>query len=75
MEAAREAQLHGLMERGFSPQEAAQYCDGVSSLEDLVELITSDADALDRDDAAVDSISSGGRIDSRTGGSSMCVIA
>ena len=45
-EEAREAQLAALVERGFAPSEAAQYCDGTSSIEELVELMSSDEHAL-----------------------------
>ena len=46
-EAQREAQLASLLAQGFDAHEAAPYCDGVTPVEDLAWLMTSDAAALD----------------------------
>lgn len=84
-EAAKEAQLAALIERGFPPSEAAQYCDGTSSLEALVELMSSDDHALeelptDADiDAGEDEVSGAGShrrgADRTGGGSNFCIVS
>ena len=51
-EQAREAQLLELMGRGVSAQEAAQYCDGVTAVDELAALIASDAAALEAGEEA-----------------------
>ena len=83
-EAAKEAQLCGLLEQyGLSAQEAAPYCDGVTPIEELAALIRSDADALERsdgaatdaDDAAEGAMERGGGGGGGGGGSSFCVVS
>ena len=81
MEAAREAQLASLMERGFSAQEAAQYCDGTSSVDDLEALIQEDTAVLDGDadadgEAMLDEPNAGHAATATTReGSSFCLIS
>ena len=76
LEAAREAQLQALIERyGIAAAEAAQYCDGVTPVEELVETIQTDAAALEHTDldaevATVDEVAT-----PRSGGSHFCVVS
>ena len=51
-EAAKDEQLQALIGRGFEAQEAAQYRDGTSSVDDLAELIISDAASMADEDGA-----------------------
>ena len=53
LEGAKEAQLRDLLRRGFSASEAAAYCDGVSPVEELAELIRSEGVALEAADGEV----------------------
>ena len=73
--AARAAQLQELMGRGFAAHDAAPYCDGVSDVAALAELITSDAAALDAGDG--DGDGEDGRRGRRGGGgpSPVCAVS
>ena len=74
--AARAAQLQELMGRGFAAHDAAPYCDGVSDVAALAELITSDAAALDAGDG--DGDGDDGRRGRRGGGggpSPVCAVS
>lgn len=79
-EEAREAQLAALVERGFAPSEAAQYCDGTSSIEELVELMSSDEHALaqqaSEDDDGLEDDADAGLVPapSKRGGSNFCTV-
>ena len=64
----RASQLKALMHLGYPAQVAAPYCDGISAVEDLIELIASDNAAqlgTDADDAKL----------SHARGSTHCAIA
>ena len=55
LEEAKQSQLNGLLERGFTTEEAALYCDGTSTVDALAELISSDEQhALEHTDAELD---------------------
>ena len=75
-----EAQLAALVERGFAPSEAAQYCDGTSSIEELVELMSSDEHALaqqaSEDDDGLEDDADAGLVPapSKRGGSHFCTV-
>ena len=69
-EEARDEQLRALMQRGFAAQEAANYCDGTSTVEELAELIVSDNLALaEREPTAGDSACTS------VGSSSVCLVS
>lgn len=73
-EQAREAQLLELMGRGVSAQEAAQYCDGVTAVDELAALIASDAAALEAgEEASIEEPQAGSH--HARGGSSFCIIS
>ena len=75
----KEAQLTELLSRGFSAAAAAPYCDGVSSVDELAELIRSDGDALEHTDAGLDLDGDAAEPLLRTpragGSSSFCVVS
>ena len=74
-EQAREAQLLELMGRGVSAQEAAQYCDGVTAVDELAALIASDAAALEAgEEASIEEPQAPGSHHAR-GGSSFCIVS
>ena len=71
-EAAKEEQLRELLEvHGVSAAEAAQYCDGVTPVAELLEMIASDAQALEHHEE-VPSAEEGA---SSPKGSSFCVVS
>jgi hypothetical protein len=59
IEQARNAQLSELVRLGFSAAEAAHYCDGVTPVEQLAELIRSDSAALEHTEAAENDMDAG----------------
>ena len=62
LEEAKQSQLNGLLERGFSTEEAALYCDGTSTVDQLAELISSDEQhALAHNDADFDAEADAGQ--------------
>eukprot|EP00900_Chrysochromulina_parva_P000317 jgi/Chrpa1/10286/Chrysochromulina_OHIO_Genome00002588-RA len=74
-EQAREAQLLELMGRGVSAQEAAQYCDGVTAVDELAALIASDAAALEAgEEASIEEPQAPSSHHAR-GGSSFCIVS
>ena len=75
LEAAKEAQLAQLLEHGFSAAEVAQYCDGTTPVDELIEVIRADETALDHhEDLEAEAGGSPEAIGGR-GGSNFCIVA